>query len=151
MQVSFPCVYTWCMRERNVLISMKGQSKMSMGMRLNERTPTMSFALYNINVECIFNASYVLTWEYRYYKRCHEIFATKNKYFQKLNIPGTRFNSSGTLLFHIFSNSFHSQHASTTSINECAIVAVLHVCCHRKSSSCIPTSLVTWSFSYGYI
>ena len=30
-----------------------------MGMRVNEGTPTMSFVLYTINVECMCDASYV--------------------------------------------------------------------------------------------
>ena len=30
-----------------------------MGMRVNDGTPTMSFVLYTINVECMCNASYV--------------------------------------------------------------------------------------------
>ena len=32
---------------------------MSMGMRVNEGTPTMSFVLYTINVEYVCDASYV--------------------------------------------------------------------------------------------
>ena len=34
---------------------------MSMGKWVNEGTPTLSFVLYTINVECICDASYV-TW-----------------------------------------------------------------------------------------
>ena len=69
-----------------------------MGMWVNEGTPTMSFVLYTINVEYLCDASYV-TWKYRQYRRYHVIFVRKYKTFQKINIPGARFNSSGTSLF----------------------------------------------------
>ena len=71
---------------------------MSMGMWVNEETPTMSFVLYAINVECMCNASYV-TWKYRQYRRYHVIFAWKYKTLQNVNILGARFNSSGTSFF----------------------------------------------------
>ena len=41
-----------------------------------EGTPTMSFVLYPINVECMCDASYV-TLKYRQYRRNHVIFARK--------------------------------------------------------------------------
>ena len=69
-----------------------------MGIWVNEETPTMSFVLYTNNVECMCYAIYV-TWKYRQYRRYHVIFARKYRTFQKINILGTRFNSSGTLLF----------------------------------------------------
>ena len=69
-----------------------------MGMWVNEGTPTMSFVLYTINVEYLCDASYV-TWKYRQYRRYHVIFVRKYKTFQKINIPGERFNSSGTSFF----------------------------------------------------
>ena len=67
-------------------------------MWVNEGTPTMSFVLYTINVEYLCDASYV-TWKYRQYRRYHVIFVRKYKTFQKINIPGARFNSSGTSFF----------------------------------------------------
>ena len=39
-----------------------------MRMQVNEGTPTMSFVLYTINVECMCDASYV-TIKYRQYRR----------------------------------------------------------------------------------
>ena len=66
-----------------------------MGMWVNEGTPTMSFVLYTINEECMCDASYV-TWKYRQYRRYHVIFARKYKTLKNVNIPGARFNSSGT-------------------------------------------------------
>ena len=41
---------------------------MSMRMWVNEGTPTMSFVLYTINVEFMWDASYV-TLKYRQYRR----------------------------------------------------------------------------------
>ena len=67
-------------------------------MWVNEGTPTMSFVLYTINVECMCDASYV-TWKYRQYRRYHVIFARKYKTLQNVNILGARFNSSGTSFF----------------------------------------------------
>ena len=69
-----------------------------MGMWVNEGTPTMSFVIYTINVEYLCDASYV-TWKYRQYRRYHVVFVRKYKTFQKINIPGARFNSSGTSFF----------------------------------------------------
>ena len=69
-----------------------------MEMWVNEGTPTMSFVLCTINVEYLCDAGYV-TWEYRKYRRYHLIFARKYKTLQNVNIPGARFNSSGTPLF----------------------------------------------------
>ena len=40
--------------------------------------------------------------KYRQYRRYHVIFVRKCKTFQKINIPGSRFNSSGTSLFNDF-------------------------------------------------
>ena len=71
---------------------------MSMGMWVNKGTPTMSFVLYTINVECMCDESYV-TWKFRQYRRYHVIFVRKYKTLQNLNIPRARFDSSGTLLF----------------------------------------------------
>ena len=67
-----------------------------MGMWVNEGTPTMSFVLYTIYVEYLFDA-----WKYRQYRRYmyHVIFVRTYKTFQKINIPGARFNSSGTSFF----------------------------------------------------
>ena len=62
---------------------------------VNEGTPTISFVLYTIHVECLCDASYV-TWKYRQYRRYHVIFARKYKTLQNVNILGARFNSSGT-------------------------------------------------------
>ena len=73
---------------------------MSMGMWVNEGTPTTSFVLYTINVECMCDASYV-TWKYRQYRRYHVIFARKYKTMQNVNILGARFNSSGTSFFKL--------------------------------------------------
>ena len=72
-----------------------------MGMQVNEVTPTKSFVLYTINVEYLSDASYV-TWKYRQYRRYPVIFVRKYKTFQKRNIPGARFNSSGTSFFQTF-------------------------------------------------
>ena len=69
-----------------------------MGMWVNEGTPTVSFVLYTISVECMCGSSYV-TWKYRQYRRYHVIFAKKYKTLQNVNIPWTRFHSSGTSLF----------------------------------------------------
>ena len=69
-----------------------------MGILINEGTPTMSFVLYTINVEYLCDAS-IVTWKYRQYRRYHVIFARKYKTFQKINIPGDRFNGSGTSFF----------------------------------------------------
>ena len=57
-------------------------------MWVNEGTPTMSFVLYTIDAEYLCDASYA-PWKYRQYRRYH---------FKK-NIPGARFNSSGTSFF----------------------------------------------------
>ena len=51
--------------------------------------------------------------------------------------------------FCIFSNLFDSQRVGTPLINEWTGVAVL--CYHGKKSSCIPTSKVIRSCSYGKI
>ena len=51
---------------------------MSMGLWVKEGTPTMSFVLYTIDVECMCDASYV-TWKYRQYRRYNVIFARKYK------------------------------------------------------------------------
>ena len=67
-------------------------------MWVNEGTPTVSFVLYTINVECMCDANYV-TWKYRQYRRYHVIFARKYKSLQNVNILGARFNSSGTPFF----------------------------------------------------
>ena len=67
-------------------------------MCVNEGTPIMSFVLYTIYVEYLCDASYV-TWKYRQYRRYHVIFVRKYKTFQKINISGARFNSSGTSFF----------------------------------------------------
>ena len=67
-----------------------------MGMWVNEETPTMSFVLYTINVECICESSY-LTWKFRQYRRYHVSFVRK----YNENFPGARFNSSGTPLFYL--------------------------------------------------
>ena len=67
-------------------------------MRVNEGTPTMSFVLNTINVEFLCDTSYV-TWKYRQYRRYPEIFVRKYKTFQKINIPGARFDSSGASFF----------------------------------------------------
>ena len=67
-------------------------------MWVNDGTPTMSFALYTINVECMCDASNV-TWKYRQCRRYHGIFARKYKTLQNVNILGARFNSSGTPIF----------------------------------------------------
>ena len=56
---------------------------MSMGMWVNEGTPTISFVLYT----CLCDASYV-TWKYRQYRSHHVIFVRKYKTFQKINISG---------------------------------------------------------------
>ena len=69
-----------------------------MGMRVNEGTPTMSYVLYTMNVECMSDVSYV-TWKYRQHRRYRVIFARKHKTLQNVNIPGARFSSSGTPLF----------------------------------------------------
>ena len=69
-----------------------------MGKWVNEGTPTMSFVLYTINMEYLCDAKYV-TWKYRQHTRYHIIFVRKYKTFQKLNILGARFNSSGTSFF----------------------------------------------------
>ena len=69
-----------------------------MGMHVNEGTPAMSFVLYTINVEYLCDESYV-TWKYRQYRRYHVIFVRKYKTFQKINIPGAIFSSSGTSFF----------------------------------------------------
>ena len=74
---------------------------MSMGMWVNEGTPTMSLVLYTINVECMCDASYV-TWKYRQYRSYHVIFSRKYKILQNVNILGARFNSSGTPLFLLY-------------------------------------------------
>ena len=71
---------------------------MSMGMWVNEGTPTMRFVLYTINVEYMCDASYV-TWKYRQYGRYHVIFVRKYKTVQKINLPGARLSSSGTPFF----------------------------------------------------
>ena len=47
------------------------------------------------------DASYV-TWKNRQYRRYHAIFFRKYKTYQKINILGSRFNSSGTSFFHFF-------------------------------------------------
>ena len=73
-------------------------------MWVNEGTPTMSFVLYTINVKYLCDASYV-TWKYRQFKRYHVIFVRKYKTFQKIDIPGARFNRSGTSFFHEFHSS----------------------------------------------
>ena len=61
---------------------------MSMGIWVNEGTPTMSFVLYTIHVEYMRDASYI-TCTYRQHRRCHVILARnttcsskhlKNKY-----------------------------------------------------------------------
>ena len=57
-----------------------------MGMWVNEGTPTMSFVLYTINVECMCNASNE-TWKYRQYRRYQVIFMRKYKSLQNVNIP----------------------------------------------------------------
>ena len=67
-------------------------------MWVNDGTPTMSFVLYTINVECMCDASYV-TWKYRQYTRYHVIFARKYTILQNVNKLGARFNSNGTPLF----------------------------------------------------
>ena len=67
-------------------------------MWVNEWTPTLSFVLYTINVECMCDASYV-TWKYRQYRRYHVIFARKYKTLQNVNILGARIHSSGTSFF----------------------------------------------------
>ena len=67
-----------------------------MGIWVNEGTPTMSFVLNTTNVEYLCDASYV-TWKYRQYS-----FVRKYKTFQKINIPGARFNSSGTSFFVLY-------------------------------------------------
>ena len=76
-------------------------------MRVKEGTPTMSFVLYTINVECMCDASYV-TWKYRQYRRYLVIFARTYKILQNVNLLGARFISSGTPLlkkkFYIISN-----------------------------------------------
>ena len=72
-------------------------------MWVNEGTPTMSFVSYTINVEYLFSASHV-TWKNRQYRRYHAIFFRKYKTYQKINILGSRFNSSGTSFFHFSQN-----------------------------------------------
>ena len=57
-------------------------------MWVNEGTPTMSFVLYTIYMECMFDASYV-TRKYRQYRRYHAIFARKYKISQNVNKLGT--------------------------------------------------------------
>ena len=57
----------------------------------------MSFVLYTINVEYLCDASYVAR-KYRQYGRYHVILSENTK-LQKINIPGARFNSSGTSFF----------------------------------------------------
>ena len=69
-----------------------------MGILVNEGTPTLSFVLYTINGEYMCDVSHV-SWKYRQYRRYHVVFARIYKTFQKINIPGARFNSSGTPLF----------------------------------------------------
>ena len=72
-----------------------------MGIWVIEGTPTTSFVLYTINVECMCDASYV-TLKYRQYRRYHVIFARKYKILQNvqnIDILGARFNSSETPLF----------------------------------------------------
>ena len=56
-------------------------------MWVNEGTPTMSFVLYTINVECMCDASYV-PWKYWQYRRYHVIFTRKYKTLQNVNILG---------------------------------------------------------------
>ena len=63
----------------------------------------MNFVLYTINVEYLCDASYV-TLKYRQYRRYPVIFVRKYKTFQKINIPGARFNSSGTSFFLVASS-----------------------------------------------
>ena len=53
---------------------------MSMGIWVNEGTPTKSFVLYTINEELMCDASYV-TLTYRQYRRYHVIFARKIQNF----------------------------------------------------------------------
>ena len=65
---------------------------------VNEGTSTMNFVLYIINVDYMCDACYV-TWKYRQYRRYHVIFLRKYNTFQTINIPGARFNSSGTPFF----------------------------------------------------
>ena len=62
-----------------------------------EGSPTMSFVLYTINVECMCDASYV-AWKYRQCRRFHVIFARKYQNLQNVNMlgGGGRFNSSRT-------------------------------------------------------
>ena len=67
-------------------------------MCVNKGTPTMIFVSYTSNVDCMCDASYI-KWKYRQYRIYHVIFARKYKTLQNVNIPGARFNSSGTPLF----------------------------------------------------
>ena len=65
-------------------------------MWVDEGTPHMCFVLYTIHVEYMCDASYA-KWKYKPYIRYHVIFVRQYRTFQKMNIPGARFNSSGTL------------------------------------------------------
>ena len=69
-------------------------------MWVNEGTPTISFVLYSINVECMCDTSYI-TWKYRQYIyiRYHVIFARKYYTFQNMNTSWTSFNRNGTPSF----------------------------------------------------
>ena len=57
-----------------------------MGMWIDEETPTMSFVLYTINVECMCDASYV-TWKHRQYRKTRE-FRKKIQNFAKCKYTG---------------------------------------------------------------
>ena len=104
-------------------------------MWVNEGTPTMSFVLYNINLKCMCDASYV-TWKYRQHRRYHVISARKYKIRKNVNKLGGRFNSSGTPLFiRVFE--FWLQHYayaySATTISEYVF---------DNSEPCIPLAAV---------
>ena len=108
-------------------------------MRVNEGTPTMSFVSYPINVEYLCDASYV-TWKYRQYRRHHVIYVRKYKTFQKINLPGARFNSNGTSFFkcnnHKPLNHYSSWGPNLVAYENNLLVTGLLLCYEKRLKIC---------------
>ena len=65
-------------------------------MWVNEWTPTMSFVLYTIYVECMCDACYV-RWKYRQFRRYYVIFARKYKILQSFVFSCENYNLASVL------------------------------------------------------